>query len=343
MAYNSKSYRKFLATGATAALVATAIAPAASAAGHTFKDVNSNYEEAVSYLYNNDITKGYTETMFGTNMTLTRGNAAVIIANALKLDTDKSADAGFTDVNSRVAGSVNALVEAGIMNGYTSTTFGPDDNLTRGQMAKILVNAYDLKDQATDTPFTDLTATFDEYIKAIYGAGITMGKTETTFGTNLNIMRGEFANLLYKSIKFEDVTPDVASVSSSTSTSFVVNFKDAVKDGVDADKLKLMTTVELANGTKVMPTATKVTLSTDRKTATVEHANNDLDGLMGKIWVNGVSGEFDYTAAKVSNVIAINAKQVKVMFNKAVDTTSAETLGNYKIGIQSPVTAVRWR
>ncbi len=211
MAYKSKSYRKFLATGTTAALVASAIAPAASAADHPFTDVNKNYDEAVSYLYSNNITKGYTETTFGTYMSLTRGNAAVIIANALNLDTTSAADAGFEDVNSRVAGSVNALVEAGIMDGFSDTEFRPDVELSRGAMAKILVNAYDLQGQAMDTPFTDLTSTFGSYIEALYGAGITTGKTETTFGTNQEILRGEFAVLLYKSINFEapEVNPMV--------------------------------------------------------------------------------------------------------------------------------------
>jgi trimeric autotransporter adhesin len=236
MAYKSKSYRKFLATGTTAALVASAIAPAASAADHPFTDVNTNYDEAVSYLYSNNITKGYTETTFGTYMSLTRGNAAVIIANALELDTTSAADAGFEDVNSRVAGSVNALVEAGIMDGFSDTEFRPDVELSRGAMAKILVNAYGLEDQAMDTPFTDLTSTFGSYIEALYGAGITTGKTETTFGTNKEILRGEFAVLLYKSINFEAPvkTPKVESVESVNGKTIEVKFNKAI----DADTLK---------------------------------------------------------------------------------------------------------
>ncbi|WP_061810709.1 S-layer homology domain-containing protein [Rossellomorea vietnamensis] len=331
MAYKSKSYRKFLATGTTAALVASAIAPAASAADHPFTDVNTNYDEAVSYLYSNNITKGYTETTFGTYMSLTRGNAAVIIANALELDTTSATDAGFEDVNSRVAGAVNALVEAGIMDGFSDTEFRPDVELSRGAMAKILVNAYDLQDQSMDTPFTDLTSTFGSYIEALYGAGITTGKTETTFGTNQEILRGEFAVLLYKSINFEDVTPDVSTVKSSSSTEFTVNFEEAVEEGVKVEDLKLDVTVVLDNGTEVTPEVTGAELSEDRKSVTIMHKNNDLNGLKGQIIVNGVDAEFDYSQPKVASVMAVSGKELVVKFNQAVDKTDAEDLTNYSL------------
>lgn len=345
MAYKSKSYRKFLATGTTAALVASAIAPAASAADHPFTDVNKNYDEAVSYLYSNNITKGYTETTFGTYMSLTRGNAAVIIANALNLDTTSAADAGFEDVNSRVAGSVNALVEAGIMDGFSDTEFRPDVELSRGAMAKILVNAYGLEGQAMDTPFTDLTSTFGSYIEALYGAGITTGKTETTFGTNQEILRGEFAVLLYKSINFEDVTPEVSSVMSSSSTEFTVNFEEAVEEGVKVEDLNLDVTVVLDNGTEVTPEVTGAKLSADRKSVTVMHENNDLDGLKGSIMVNGVDGAFDYTDAKVTSVTAMNAKQVVVKFNTELTSdnnvsSDASEVALYTLDGVAPTSAV---
>jgi hypothetical protein len=331
MAYKSKSYRKFIATGTTAALVASAIAPAASAADHPFTDVNTNYDEAVSYLYSNDITKGYTDTTFGTYMSLTRGNAAVIIANALGLDTENAADAGFEDVNSRVAGAVNALVEAGIMDGFSDTEFRPDAELSRGAMAKILVNAYGLEDQAVDTPFTDLTSTFGSYIEALYGAGITTGKTETTFGTNQEILRGEFAVLLYKSINWSDLTPEVSTVKSSSSTEFTVNFEEAIEEGVEVEDLMLDVVVVLEDGTEVMPEVTGAKISEDRKSVTVMHANNDLDGLKGTIIVNGVDGEFDYSAPKVSSATAVNGKELVIKFNQAVDKDDAALIEKYSL------------
>jgi hypothetical protein len=260
MSYKAKSYRKFLATGTTAAIVASAIVPAASAASHPFTDVNSNYDEAVSYMFNNGITEGLTETLFGTDANLTRGDAAVIIARALELDTDNAPDAGFEDVNNRVSGAVNALVEAEIISGYSETEFKPYEELSRGAMAKILVNAYDFSDHAVDTEFTDLTATFGVYIEALYGAGITSGKTETTYGTNLDITRGEFAVLLHKSINFKEEPPapeppselviDSVSATANTDNTVTVTGKAYNADRVTVTIDGVEKTAELnANGT----------------------------------------------------------------------------------------------
>ncbi|MEK4221893.1 S-layer homology domain-containing protein [Bacillus sp. FSL W8-0116] len=87
MAYQPKSYRKFVATAATATLVATAVTPAFAAENLPFKDVNQNYAKAVGELYSKGIVNGISKTEFGTYKTLKRGDAAVIIARALELDT----------------------------------------------------------------------------------------------------------------------------------------------------------------------------------------------------------------------------------------------------------------
>jgi len=176
----------------------------ASAAQHPFKDVISRYDEAVSYFYNAGVINGKSKTEFGTYDSLKRGDAAVILARALNLDTANAPDAGFKDVNSRIKGYVNALVKEDIINGFSDTIFSPDTYLTRGQMAAILVRAYNLEKYAKPTPFTDLSITFKDEIEALYGAGITGGVSATKYGTNELIKRGDFAVLLYKTIKLSE-------------------------------------------------------------------------------------------------------------------------------------------
>ncbi|MFI8575791.1 S-layer homology domain-containing protein [Rossellomorea aquimaris] len=299
MAYKSKSYRKFLATGTTAALVASAIAPAASAADHPFTDVNSNYGEAVSYLYSNDIVNGTTETTFGTTASLTRGDAAVILANALNLDTSNAPDAGFVDTNSRVAGSVNALKAAGIIDGKSETQFGPTDQLTRGAMAKILVNAYDFTKYAEETPFTDLTATFDEYIEALYGAGITSGKNDTMYGTNDEITRGEFAKLLFKSIKFEapEVNPMVESFEGLNAKEVVVTFNVEV-DKTEAEKV--------SNYKLGVNSPSKVVLAEDKKSATLTFASTEVTNEVAVVEALPTVADKDVKTAKFTKVFSYN-------------------------------------
>lgn len=115
MAHQPKAYKKFVATAATATLVASAIVPVASAAEtKSFTDVSKAYADAVNYLVAEGITQGTSATTFGTTQNITRGDAAVFIARALKLDVDNAKDQGFTDLNSRVKNAVNAVVAAEI-------------------------------------------------------------------------------------------------------------------------------------------------------------------------------------------------------------------------------------
>lgn len=212
MTYQPKSYRKFVATAATATLVASAIAPAASAA--TFTDVSDRYKEAVDYLVENGVAQGTAEAKFGTADSIKRVDAAVMVARLLDLEDADAPDAGFTDVPDRGQWAVNALKEAGIINGKTATSFGSQDSMTRAEMAKVIANAYELTG-SEDLPFTDVSDTFEKYIKAIYEAGITQGKTDTQFGSDQDVTRGEFALFVHRAemIVDEVVAPEVASVS----------------------------------------------------------------------------------------------------------------------------------
>ncbi|MBT2641694.1 S-layer homology domain-containing protein [Bacillus sp. ISL-41] len=200
-----KSMRKKLVAAGTAAVIMVGVAaPGAFAEEMRFTDVGSHYTVPIEYLSANHIVNGKSETFFGTTQNITRGETAIIIARALGLDTQNAPDAGFTDTSGQYKGAVNALYEKKIISGISSTEYGVNDQLTRGQMAKILVNAYNIPDATKDAPFTDAGKTFGNYIDALYESGVADGKTNTQFGTKLNITRGEFAILLYKAIqKFE--------------------------------------------------------------------------------------------------------------------------------------------
>jgi hypothetical protein len=295
------SMSKFLAAGTSVAVVASTLGAPAFAVSefHPFKDVSSNYEDAVSFLYLNDFIKGVSSNEFGTSKNLTRGDAAVILANALQLDTKSAKDAGFKDLNSRIAGAVNALYEAGIISGVDEDTFAPNKTLTRGAMAKILVLGFELEGYETETPFTDSIGVFKPYIEALYGTGITMGKSETEYGKDLNITRGDFANLLYRS--FEFVSENFSLVESMqvvSPTSFKVNFVEALPEDIAVrDVMDLVGfEIHLADGVTATPTPSNLLLSADRKTLTVEHTGYNLTGKEGAIFFWDYEQEFDFAA-----------------------------------------------
>ena len=201
--HKSIQSKKFLATSIIAAAVVTGAAvPSASAATSTFKDVSTNYQNAVDFLYTHAITRGYTEDTFGTTDSVKRADAAVLIATALGYDSSQPVkDAGFKDVPLRAKWAVNALVEAGIIDGLNAEEFGSDELLTRNQMAKVLANAANLSidNNVKKTNFKDVNSNFSKYVDALVKAGVTKGKSDTNFGAYDHVTRGEIALFLHRS------------------------------------------------------------------------------------------------------------------------------------------------
>ncbi|OCA88883.1 S-layer homology domain-containing protein [Pseudobacillus wudalianchiensis] len=206
MAYQLKPYRKFLATAATAALVATAVSPAYAA---SFTDVSSNYKEAVDYLVSNKITDGISAAQFGTDLTIKRVDAAVMLAKALKLKVESVKDSGFTDVPTRAKAYVDTLKAAGIVDGKTAKTFDSEKNITRGEMAIMLAKAYKITGDKANLPFKDVAPRYQDSVAALFDHKITSGKLNGIFGIDQAIKRGEFAVFLYKLSKVEKEEPVV--------------------------------------------------------------------------------------------------------------------------------------
>lgn len=192
----TKGNRKFIATAATAALVASAIAPAASAAAKDFTDVPDRYKDAVDFLVEKG-ANGVSATSFGTNQSIKRVDAAVFVANVLGLDTDNAPASGFTDVPDRAAGAVNALKAAGITSGKTAASFGSSSEITRGELAIWLQRGFKLKGSA-DSAFTDISDRYAKAVEALVANEITNGVSATKYGVGQQAKRGDFAIFLHK-------------------------------------------------------------------------------------------------------------------------------------------------
>lgn len=318
MAYQPKSYKKFVATAATATLVATAIVPVASAAdAKSFKDVSKTYQEAVNYLVTNDIAQGKSDTMFGTSATITRGDAAVMIAKAMKLDTAKAPSAGFTDVNARVGGSVNALVAAGVVSGKTAKTFAPDANITRQEMAKIITNAYKLEAGSTKNSFKDVNSNWDGFVDALLANGVTVGKTPTTFAATSAVTRGEFALFVFRSENLAPATPSVVSVSATNPSTLTLtgtglkNLKAADVTVASNDVLSLVASADGKSATVTL--AGKLAPSTDTAVTVKQGEETKSFSVKYEIKVTSVqvnAGTFDDERANQKVTFKVNGETV---------------------------------
>jgi trimeric autotransporter adhesin len=257
MAYQPKSYKKFVATAATATLVASAVAPAAFAAD--FTDVTGNYKEAVDFVVSKGVN-GTSATTFGTSEAIKRVDAAVMLASVLGLDIEKAPASGLTDVPERAVKHVNALKAAGITSGKTATTFDANANITRGELAIWIQKGFALKATSTSVAFTDVTDRYKEAVAALVDNKVTSGVSETAFGTNANAKRGDFAIFLHRAAS--TVPAKLAITASATGAK-----KLEVKFNTAVDTAK--TTVTVKKGTSNVAIS-KVTFSEDKKSAVVE-------------------------------------------------------------------------
>jgi len=171
----------------------------------TFKDVKPDYwaKPEIEYLVDNQITIGYLDGRFGINDKITRLQASTMIVRALKLDLDNRPAPDLKDVNSSMVGYavISAIVDEGIMNGNEYAEFKPSATLTRGQMASILVKAFELQGESAYS-FRDIEPSYwaTSAIKTLFNNNITTGYPDNTFKPYSPITRAHFAVFLARAL-----------------------------------------------------------------------------------------------------------------------------------------------
>lgn len=147
----------------------------------------------------------------------------------------------FTDVPKTAwcRADVEYVWQHGIMKGISATNFGPDTKMTRAMFVTVLYRMEGSPSvEGMQIPaFTDIGAKwcYDAIIWA-YNAGVTLGKTATTFAPNDSITRAEIVTMVYR-------------YSGSPTVSGVPNFTDAASVGAWArDAIIWATSVGVVNG-----------------------------------------------------------------------------------------------
>ena len=170
-----------------------------------FTDVgeNNRFKDAILWGYNKGIVYGTTETTFAPDANVTRAQFVMFLWRMAGCPAPASQDNPFTDVGegNRFRDAILWAYHAGITAGTTSTTFAPEASCTRAQVAAFLYN-YAGKPDVSDAenPFSDVGEgnRFRDAIVWAYAAGITKGKTETTFAPDDTCIRAHVVAFLYK-------------------------------------------------------------------------------------------------------------------------------------------------
>ena len=179
-----------------------------------YKDVSiSNwYYKAVKYMTNEGLMNGVTGNSFGPEQSVTRGMLVTVL---WRLEGAPEVDAAnaFTDVTADkwYYTAVEWAKQNAIVNGMTPTTFAPDRNITREQIATIMYRYASFKGYDTDMSAGEMMWNFIDvgdisnyaYDAMDYavGAGLINGKAMMKLCPKDNAKRNEIATILMRFIE----------------------------------------------------------------------------------------------------------------------------------------------
>ncbi|EMI9087617.1 S-layer homology domain-containing protein, partial [Bacillus wiedmannii] len=206
-----KLKQKVLAGGI---ILATALTPMidAQAEGKRFNDVPQGHWSfnAITDLANKNIIAGYGNSIFGFGDNITRGQVARMIYAYLKPTDNPNIKNPFTDVKGHMfEKEILSLTKVGIMSGYGDGKFGPDNILTREQLAAVLTKAFNLKATATTT-FKDVEKNYwaTNAISALQENKIASGTGNNMFEPKKVVTREQYAQFLYNAINVKEKTEE---------------------------------------------------------------------------------------------------------------------------------------
>ncbi len=346
MANQPKKYKKFVATAATATLVASAIVPVASAAG--FSDVAGNdHEVAINALVEAGIINGYADGTFKPNQSINRGQVVKLLgrwleAQGQEIPADWETKQRFTDLpvtaEAELVKYAALAKDAGVFAG-SNGNLNHTQTMQRQQMAVVLVRAIkeisgvdlvaDYKKAGFVTEITDLEAAFAaeqrNAIVALEYAGIT---NVSKFNPANSITRGQFASFLHRTINnVMEPEAGVSTVKAINNTTVEVTF-DTEVDNVQALNF-LISDLEVKNAAVKQTNKKVVVLTTAAQTADKEYTVS-----LGEDKIGTFKGIAAVNPTKVEMVSSATQGKLGQQVTVKAQVTVAE--GQSKAGI--PVT-----
>nr|WP_154959357.1 Ig-like domain-containing protein [Paenibacillus xylanexedens] len=252
----------------------------------------------------------------------------------------------------------DALKAKGIFEGFPNGTAGLDQEMTRGQFAKVITKLLGLKEVTGQLSYTDKNYNAKNwavpYIEAVTAAGIMQGKdtTKKIFDFNGKVTIAEMATILTRALDLEvpaetnnnapewakkDVQAAINAGLVDANANFTANASRQLLVGAayavdQAQSLKVasyevseagkVVTFKISDGESVKVTLDKA-LEANKETE-VKFTYKEKEFTEKVTYVVT-------TATKVESAAATNLKQVVVSFDGSVEQESAETVSNYTI------------
>lgn len=167
------------------------------------------YEDAVAYVYRHDLMSGFSEDTFGPNAALSRAQLCQILYN-MEGRPAVTGSGSFSDLadGAWYTDAVTWAASQGIVDGYGGGLFGPDDNITREQLASILYRYAQARgDDVSVGEDTNILSYSDAADVAGYavsamqwacGAGVITGISESALAPRGEATRAQTAAMLMR-------------------------------------------------------------------------------------------------------------------------------------------------
>ncbi len=170
---------------------------------HPFTDIDSGspFYGSIQELYTMGAISGYNDGAFRPNNGATRAQLVKIVVLAFGIPSQPGSTQHFSDVppDNLFFAFIETAYAHGLIGGYNDGTFKPNDNITRGQAAKvaILASGDELLNPATAT-FTDVPvgSTFFRFVETAYANGMLNGYADQTFKPNDEVTRGQLSKVV---------------------------------------------------------------------------------------------------------------------------------------------------
>ena len=157
----------------------------------------------ITALLNQGIIQGYEDGSIRPENMITRAEASVVVGKALGLREIGDENSKYADrLPSWAKGYILALTEKGVLEGYDDRQFRPDQYITREEMTKVLILAFNKKMNSNlELEFTDredIGSWALEYVKSGVSEKIIEGYADDTFRPKNNITRAEAFTIICK-------------------------------------------------------------------------------------------------------------------------------------------------
>lgn len=166
------------------------------------KDITGHWAEAnINKLVASGAISGYPDGTFTPDNTITRAEFVSIIVKAFKL-VPKDSKVFNDTANHWAKDAISIAAGNGIVGGYDSANFGPDDKITREQMA-VIIDKLISNNAAAGKTFADgaeISAWAKEAIARVSGNGIISGYPDNTFKAKSFATRAEAVTVIVSAL-----------------------------------------------------------------------------------------------------------------------------------------------